>query len=72
MTLLDEVATDSGAALVTITHDPNIAATATRHLRLDGGGLRPVHDPVRDRAHDPALDAVRGTAPATIPDAMLA
>jgi len=70
MTLLDEVATDSGAALVTITHDPNIAATATRHLRLDGGGLSPVHDPVRDLVFDPALEAVRGTASATMPDSM--
>ena len=70
MALLDEVATDSGAALVTITHDPNIAATATRHLRLDGGGLSPVHDPVRDLVFDPALYTVRGTAPATMPDSM--
>jgi len=39
MALLDEVATGSGAALITITHDPAIAALATRHLRLDHGIL---------------------------------
>ncbi len=39
MDLLDDVATDSGAALITITHDPAIAARATRHLRLDRGVL---------------------------------
>jgi putative ABC transport system ATP-binding protein len=39
MDLLDQVATDSGAALVTITHDPAIAARATTHLRLDHGVL---------------------------------
>ena len=40
MDLIDEVATESGAALVTITHDPAIAARATRHLRLDHGVLQ--------------------------------
>lgn len=44
MDLLDEVATDSGAALVTITHDPAIAARAERHLRLDHGVLTTVRD----------------------------
>ncbi|MDH6236609.1 ABC transporter ATP-binding protein [Cryobacterium sp. CG_9.6] len=39
MDLIDEVALASGAALVTITHDPAIAARATRHLRLDHGTL---------------------------------
>ena len=39
MALLDEVAQKSGAALITITHDPAIAALATRHLRLDHGVL---------------------------------
>ena len=42
MALLDEVATGSGAALITITHDPAIAALATRHLRLDHGVLTAV------------------------------
>ena len=41
MDLLYEVATASGAALVTITHDPAIAARATSHFRLDNGGLSP-------------------------------
>ncbi|WP_105035217.1 ABC transporter ATP-binding protein [Cryobacterium aureum] len=40
MDLIDEVATESGAALVTITHDPAIAARANRHLRLDHGVLQ--------------------------------
>ena len=40
MDLIDEVATESGAALVTITHDPAIAARASRHLRLDHGTLQ--------------------------------
>ena len=42
MDLIDEVATESGAALVTITHDPAIAARASRHLRLDHGVLQAV------------------------------
>jgi putative ABC transport system ATP-binding protein len=48
MALLDEVATGSGAALITITHDPAIAALATRHLRLDRGVLT-----VTDTSADP-------------------
>ena len=40
MDLIDQVATESGAALVTITHDPAIAARATRHFRLDHGVLQ--------------------------------
>ncbi len=39
MGLLDEVATETGAALVTITHDPYVAARARRHYRLDQGVL---------------------------------
>ena len=46
MALLDAVAEDSGAALITITHDPNVAALARRHYRLDGGVLTPI-DPHR-------------------------
>ncbi len=42
MALLDEVAEDSGAALVTITHDVNVAALARQHYRLDRGVLSPV------------------------------
>jgi putative ABC transport system ATP-binding protein len=39
MGLLDQVAESSGAALITITHDPNVAALARRHFRLDRGVL---------------------------------
>ena len=39
MRLLDDVARNSGAALVTITHDPNVAALADRHYRLERGVL---------------------------------
>lgn len=42
MELLDEVAQQSGAALITITHDANIAARARTHYRLDRGVLEPV------------------------------
>ncbi|MGG7510320.1 ABC transporter ATP-binding protein [Plantibacter sp. YIM 135249] len=39
MSLLDEVAKQSGAALVTITHDAAIAALSNTHYRLDHGVL---------------------------------
>lgn len=39
MALLDDVAESSGAALITITHDVNVAALARRHYRLDRGVL---------------------------------
>ena len=42
MDILDEVATASGAALVTITHDPAIAARSTSHFRLERGVLSPL------------------------------
>lgn len=42
MALLDEVADQSGAALITITHDANVAALARQHFRLDRGVLTPV------------------------------
>jgi putative ABC transport system ATP-binding protein len=42
MALLDEVAETTGAALITITHDANVAALARRHYRLDRGVLSPV------------------------------
>ena len=42
MGLLDQVAERSGAALITITHDANIAALARRHYRLDRGILEPI------------------------------
>ncbi|WP_406249630.1 ABC transporter ATP-binding protein [Microbacterium sp. M] len=41
MALLDEVATETDAALVTITHDLHVAARARRHYRLDAGLLAP-------------------------------
>jgi putative ABC transport system ATP-binding protein len=41
MELLDEVAAETGAALVTITHDANVAVRARSHYRLDAGVLRP-------------------------------
>jgi putative ABC transport system ATP-binding protein len=44
MALLDEIAESTEAALVTITHDPNIAALARRHYRLDQGVLTPLVD----------------------------
>jgi putative ABC transport system ATP-binding protein len=43
MALLDEVAEQSGAALITITHDANVAALARSHYRLDSGVLSPVN-----------------------------
>jgi putative ABC transport system ATP-binding protein len=39
MKLLDQATYDSGAALITITHDPNVAAMARRHYRLAEGKL---------------------------------
>lgn len=42
MALLDEVATETEAALVTITHDLHVAARARRHYRLEAGQLSPV------------------------------
>jgi putative ABC transport system ATP-binding protein len=42
MQLLDDVAEQSGAALITITHDANVAALARQHFRLDRGVLAPV------------------------------
>lgn len=42
MSLLDEVATQTDAALVTITHDLHVARRARRHYRLDAGRLAPV------------------------------
>jgi putative ABC transport system ATP-binding protein len=42
MSLLDEIARESGAALVTITHDLAVAARSGRHYRLADGVLVPV------------------------------
>ena len=41
MELLAEVAGESGAALVTITHDPKVAALAQEHFLLQEGRLEP-------------------------------
>jgi len=42
MQLLDAAAEQAGAALITITHDPNVASLARRHFRLDSGVLHSV------------------------------
>jgi putative ABC transport system ATP-binding protein len=42
MALLDDVTESSGAALITITHDANVASLARRHYRLDRGVLTPI------------------------------
>ncbi|MGO3146837.1 MAG: ABC transporter ATP-binding protein [Leucobacter sp.] len=42
MKLLEEVATENGAALITITHDPTVAALASRSFRLNSGLLTPM------------------------------
>ena len=57
MALLAEVTAETGAALVTITHDQSVAALADRRYRLEGGHLTPLEDPseVRDAT------AVRGS-----------
>jgi putative ABC transport system ATP-binding protein len=45
MALLAEAAAEGGAALVTITHDLNVARLADRRYRLDAGRLTPLADP---------------------------
>lgn len=42
MALLAEATAAQGAALITITHDPAVAALADRQLRLEGGRLLPM------------------------------
>lgn len=59
MALLDTVATESGSALITITHDINVAALASACYRLDAGVLTgaevPAHpDPERIAPSVPA------------------
>jgi putative ABC transport system ATP-binding protein len=44
MALLDRATSDTGAALITITHDLSVAALAGRRYRLDGGRLSPLLD----------------------------
>ncbi len=48
MELLEEVATENGAALITITHDVNVASLAKRQLRLDHGELSVEQDESRE------------------------
>ena len=68
MALLDEVATGSGAALITITHDPAIAALATRHLRLDHGVLTVAGANIgRTVSDDDVLDDLRDDDLAAVP-----
>ena len=46
MELLDSATVDSGAALITITHDSNVAALARGQFRLDSGRLHPLSEVV--------------------------
>lgn len=46
MDLLDSATVDSGAALITITHDSNVAALAREQFRLDSGRLHPLSEVV--------------------------
>jgi putative ABC transport system ATP-binding protein len=50
MALLTEVTAETGAALVTITHDHSVAALADRRYRLEGGHLTPLSGPGEVRA----------------------
>ncbi|MDQ1084545.1 MULTISPECIES: ABC transporter ATP-binding protein [Microbacterium] len=70
MDLIDDVATRTGAAQVTITHDPMIARRARRHFRLERGVLTPVDDPsleplTRRNRRETAPDAEANGAAAT-------
>ncbi|MBN9178490.1 MAG: ABC transporter ATP-binding protein [Microbacterium sp.] len=58
MGLLDEIASETEAALVTITHDLHVAARARRHYRLDMGVLSEVDLDAASRGT--ALGAVTG------------
>lgn len=63
MSLLDEVASETEAALVTITHDLHVAARARRHYRLENGVLADVELDAASR--ETALGALTaaGTGP---------
>lgn len=73
MTLLDEVASETDAALVTITHDLHVAARARRHYRLEAGVLSDVDLDAAARhtalgAVSPTVDAaLAAPAPAELP-----
>lgn len=57
MTLLDDAASETGAALVTITHDLAIAARADRQFRLADGVLVPIHLDAPERVAEDAATA---------------
>lgn len=59
MGLLDEIAAETGAALVTITHDLHVAALARRHYRLDDGVLTAAD--LAQAMGETALGAVQAT-----------
>lgn len=59
MALLDDVASETEAALVTITHDLHVAARARRHYRLEAGVLTGVDLDVASR--ETALGALSPT-----------
>ncbi len=56
MALLDEVAFETDAALITITHDLHVAARARRHYRLEAGVLTGVD--LDEASRETALGAV--------------
>jgi putative ABC transport system ATP-binding protein len=57
MALLAEVAAETGAALVTITHDHSVAALADRRFRLDAGHLTPLTEGAEVRAATAARES---------------
>jgi len=61
MSLLDEIASETGAALVTITHDLHVAARARRHYRLEGGVLAEVE--LDSAMRETALGAAQAVTP---------
>ncbi|MGH3705882.1 MAG: ABC transporter ATP-binding protein [Agromyces sp.] len=59
MALIEAVAAETGAALVTITHDPTIAARSNRHFLLRGGRLESA-DAAGDDSNDGVARSVVG------------
>ena len=57
MALLAEAAAEGGAALITITHDLNVARLADRRYRLDARRLAPLADPAPTAAAPAPLEA---------------
>ena len=68
MELIDDVAARTGAAQVTITHDPTIARRARRHFRLDRGVLTAVDDPTLEPLTRRDRREMAPDAPATTTD----